>query len=289
MVRLYLVGFTTDLKSLIFATRRGAKSGTYLVGVDERLRQTLREVDRLAEEAKSGQPVALLVGGESAAEQADGAEAAAPPRHSRLTPREIQSMLRQGKSVEEVARLAETDVSWIERFTGPVFGERAVIVEAVKSAWITKPRLGRSGVSVGEAIMRNLRDKRIRIPPEILDKGWDAVRRDGQWEVTFRYLSRGQRKEASFSLDPETKQVRPTNLLAAQIGWRAPTTPGVAEAAPVERPRPRKRRTAAKRSAKPAASTEPVEAASQASAAAAPAAPAARRRPRSRPRSAPSQ
>lgn len=245
MLKLHLVGFTTDLKNLIFSRRSGAKSGGYMVVIDERLLRTLQEVDRLAEEARQGRDTGLDV---------PEVEAAPPRPKSQLTPKEIQALLRRGRSVEEVARAAGTDMSWIDRFTGPIFAEQATIVDAVRSAWIAKPRKGRSSAPVGDAVAANLRARRVRMDPEDFDAAWDAVRRDGTWEVTFRYVSRGQRREATFEFDPETRHVRAANAMALQLGWRAPEpAPGDEErraAAKTGAARPGRRPAPAKAAAK---------------------------------------
>lgn len=218
MIRLHLVGFTTDLKNLIFARTRGAKSGNFILAVDSRLRRTLEEVAKLEEEKKR-----------TAAEEKAAADGKARPPASKLAPKEIQGQLRRGKSPQEVARLAETDVSWIERFSTPVLAEQAGVVESVRASTVSKARLGPSSMPVGESIIANLRARRISIPPEILDEGWSARRRNDHWEITFRYLSRGQRKEATFSYDPGTRLVNPLNPLARELAWR-----------PAERSAPRK-------------------------------------------------
>lgn len=206
MVRLHLVGFTTDLKNLVFATRRRARSGGYVVVIDDRLRRTLLEVERLGEEnrKKAGSKVA----------------AEAPPRASKLTPKEIQALLRGGKSAREVAKLAECDLSWVDRFAAPILAEMAGVVDAVKGGSIQKPRLGPSASTVGDSIDANLREKRVSLPPEALDAGWRAVRRDGYWEVRFRYVSRGKARVAVFVFDPLGREVRAFNALAREIGWR---------------------------------------------------------------------
>lgn len=209
MARLYLVGFTTDLKNLVFATRRGAKSGSYLVTVDGRLRRTLDEIDRLEIEKNSASKPAR----------------AAPERSSKLTPKEIQAMLRAGKSPEDVAEVAETDVAWIEKFTPPILAEMAGVVDAVLSSSISKPRLGRSSAPVRDAIEANLVEKRSGISPEVIEEGWRAVRKDGLWEVTLRYTTRGRLRKATFAYEPVTRQVRPMNALASEIAWRAPGAP----------------------------------------------------------------
>lgn len=216
MIRLHLVGFTTDLKNLIFSRRKGAKSGNFLVEIDTRLRRTLEEVARLEAEAKGTKP--------AKGAKIEAAEESAEPekRSSKLSPREIQNHLRRGKTAQEVARMAETEVSWVERFTNPILEERGRVVDAVKSALITKARLGKSALSVGEAIAANLRDRRVSLPPEILNEGWNARLRDGRWDVTFTYLSRGRGMDASFRFDPETREVEATNALARELAWRPP-------------------------------------------------------------------
>ena len=213
MIKLHLVGFTTDLKNLIFARREGAKTGAYLVEIDTRLKRTLEEVARLEEEEEP-EP-------EPPVEEVSTNGSETGRRASKLPPKEIQSLLRKGKTAQEVARMAETDVSWIERFNYPIIEERSRVVDAVKSALITKARLGKSALSVGDAITANLRERRVSLPQEILDEGWSARLRDGRWEVIFSYLSRGQGKDASFSFDPETRQVEATNSLARELAWRA--------------------------------------------------------------------
>jgi hypothetical protein len=255
MIRLHLVGFTTDLKNLIFARRKGAKTGAFLIEIDARLRRTLEEVARLEKEG----------GAASAGLPADGSEAG--KRASKLTPKEIQSHLRRGKTAQEVARIAETDVSWIERFTNPIIEERSRVVDAVKSASITKARLGKSAMPVGDSIIANLRDRRVSLPIEILDEGWTARLRDGKWEVTFTYLSRGQGKDASFSFDPETRQVEALNGLARELAWRSPNEIG----------KPAPRVAAARTNAKPGSQRSKVKKTSRSKSRGRP----SRRRPRS--------
>jgi hypothetical protein len=229
MIRLHLVGFTTDLKNLIFARRRGAKSGGFIIEIDNRLKRTLEEVGRLEEEKRSK-------GEEEKKARRDGQ---APVRSSKLTPKEIQGLLRRGRSPQEVARLAETDVSWIDRFSTPVIAERAGVVDAVRAGTVSKARLGPSSLPVGDSIMANLRERRINIPPDILDEGWSARMRDNHWEVTFRYLSRGQRREAAFAYDSGTRQVNPLNTHARDLAWRPAQKPAARK---TERPARRPRR-----------------------------------------------
>lgn len=222
MVRLHLVGFTTDLKHLIFADKRGATSGGFVVSLDSRLRRTLDEVARLEQEADA----------ELEAEVRDAPYEHVPdvprtPRvDSKLTPKQIQSLLRQGKTEEQVARLAQTGVEWIRRFSFAILAERRDVIDAVRSATLAKPRLGPSGMNIGEAVEENLGARRLRMGPEAMDAAWRAVRKNGRWHVSFEYQSRGQKRLARYSYDPTTRQVEPLNDIALELGWRADSRAG---------------------------------------------------------------
>jgi len=227
MNRLHLVGFTTDLKNLIFATRRGARTGSYIVAIDPRLTRTLAEVARLEQEAvKTTSAVRKQV--------------AEPLRESKLTPKEIQNLLRAGKTEDQVAKLAETDISWIRKFASPIFAERRGVVEAVRRGVISKPRLGPSALEVGPAIKQSLELRRVFMEPEDFDAGWSAVRRGPDWQVAFTYSFRGQRKTARFVLDPVTRGTQAMNAAAFELAWQADSDA-----------RPKTRRKSARTPAKP--------------------------------------
>lgn len=245
MIRLHLVGFTTDLKNLIFAEHRGARSGGFVVSIDSRLKRTLEEVARLEEEpeevvevqlqqseAKKRTPASTMRHSEPEEEEAEGSEdetyeEAEPPEPARprvaskLTPKQIQSLLRRGKTEEEVARLAGTEVDWIQRFSFAILAERAGVIDAVTSARLTKPRLGVSDKTIGEAVQASIESKRIQMSADEIDAAWKAVRTNGLWHVRFEYFSRGQERIAEYSFDPTSRTVEPLNDLAMDIGWRS--------------------------------------------------------------------
>ncbi|HEU5002088.1 MAG TPA: septation protein SepH [Actinomycetota bacterium] len=235
MQKLYLVGFTTDLRSLILSRQKGVKSGGFSIAIDDRLLQTVEEVVRRQDEAaaRETQPIGeeIALSSEAVAGAPTG-EMPARSGRSRLTPKEIQSHLREGRSVQDVARMAGTDVAWIERFVGPILAEREGIVEAVRAGTIVRPRAGRSGFTVGEAIAANLRDRKGGASSTGPHEGWTAVRRNGSWEVTFRYSVRGQAREAQFTFDTETRAVKAMTPNTAEVAWRAAEPGGTAEEAP---------------------------------------------------------
>lgn len=246
MQKLYLVGFTTDLRTLILSRQKGVKSGGFSIDIDDRLVQTIEEIIRRQYEAAANdtQPIGAEVAAPAATVGAapHGEAAGARSGRSRLTPKEIQSHLREGRSVQDVARMAGTDVAWIERFLGPILAEREGIVELVRAGTIVRPRAGRSGFTVGEAIAANLKERKGGASVNGPNEGWTAVRRNGGWEVTFRYSVRGQAREAPFAFDIESRAVKALTPAAAEVAWRAAEAEGPAEEAPaterVAPPRP---------------------------------------------------
>src|SRR4051795_7743895 len=52
--KLHLVGFTTDIEGLIFSSRRGSRSGGYMVVLDDRLLERIEEALRLRKEQDPG-------------------------------------------------------------------------------------------------------------------------------------------------------------------------------------------------------------------------------------------
>ncbi|TML64129.1 MAG: DUF3071 domain-containing protein [Actinobacteria bacterium] len=148
--QLHLVGFTTDLEGLIFSIRKGSKSGGYVIVLDEDLMTKIDEAQRLRNGA-AGRPAA---GDEpaprtTATHTSPGRPAAPrldkPPRpESALSPREIQSRLRSGSSIAQVATDAGVDEEWIARFADPVIAEQDQVAGGARRMFFTKPRRTRA-------------------------------------------------------------------------------------------------------------------------------------------------
>jgi hypothetical protein len=225
--QLHLVGFTTNHRSLIFSVRRGAKSGSYVVEVDDAF---LEAVDG----AKS-----FVEGAAGSAEDSGGGEAyqlAARPE-SALTVREVQARLRRGLSIEQVAVHAGVEPSWIARFAAPVLAEQASVVRAVRASRFAKARLGPSVSPLGESVYRNLVDRGVTTSREELDRGWRARQlADGRWLVIFKYASRGRKLEAAWEYDPETGALSARDRLATQLAHRPGPAPSARAAAQARRP-----------------------------------------------------
>lgn len=284
MNRLYLLGFTHDLKGVVFSQRKGGKSATLWVPVDETFLDAIDKLERARTEQKGGGKAGGKggKGGKGAKAKASSEPEPEPSRRlrrdaetgrvvlppvgrsqssSRLTVAEIQQMLREGRSVKAVVEASKAPQSWVERLLEPVLTERAGVIRLAQRAVMSRPRLGRSGLPVGDAVIRNLEERRATSDTiEGIDDAWDARASQGRWRVWIKFNHRGKRRTAEWEFLKSTREVKPRNRLAAQLGWWAPEEEAEAEshegveedgpdrgeesdAAPKRRPAPRKRRS----------------------------------------------
>ncbi|MGH9121160.1 MAG: septation protein SepH, partial [Acidimicrobiales bacterium] len=148
---------------MIFAGRRGSKSGGFVVAVDDAL---LAHVDELR--GRQGQPGSGNAStGSSRKESRSGADSA-------LSPREMQARLRAGKTVVEVAREAGVDVSWVERFAAPVIAEQAQAVSRASDFTFTTARRGASTLPLAESIAANLAAKGVTLSSADIAEAWSS-------------------------------------------------------------------------------------------------------------------
>jgi len=160
------------------------------------------------------------------------------PAKSKLTPAEIQTLIRAGRGIRSVANLAGTPVDWVRYLAEPIQEERRGIVRQMLTRRQERARLGLSESTIGEAIMENLRARGIRAPEVIVDEGFTAFRPDGrEWRVRLVFEHRGRRQTATWSFDTQTRQVTPMNSLATSLGWRRPQARDGEGAAQPARPR----------------------------------------------------
>lgn len=257
MIELQLVGYTADLKYLVFCDV-GESASRFKVPVDEELLATLGEVVQLVDPDRTGmlfptppEPPLASTAGADLEEPADGgrgprpgqgplaalavalpAEAEGPgngqpdqvlrPRQSRLSPREIQALLRAGKSPRTVAKQAGTDEAWVRRWLAPIDAERDRVLQAVQQARATKAGAGPSGDALGDAVRRNLAARGITPDDEGID--WTAARSEAEtsWKVSLRFRAGGRRQSAVWRFDPETGTLESRNSLGAELGWTRP-------------------------------------------------------------------
>lgn len=164
------------------------------------------------------------------------------PAKSKLTPAEIQTLIRAGRGIRSVANMAGTPVDWVRYLAEPIQEERRGIVRQMLTRRQERARLGLSASTIGEAIFENLRSRGIRSPEAIIEDGFTAFRPDGrEWRVRLVFDHRGKKQTASWSFDTQTREVIPLNSLATSLGWRRP--PGHDNEGTAQPARPRRKST----------------------------------------------
>ncbi len=117
---------------------------------------------------------------------------------SALSPREIQTRIRSGESVADVARVAGMDHERVERFAAPVIAEREHIAGLAMTS-----SARRRGETSANRTLRHVLDERLLTRGVDGDTvGWDSYRLDdGRWAVTADYVTDGTDHRAVFFFD----------------------------------------------------------------------------------------
>ncbi|HEX2031562.1 MAG TPA: septation protein SepH, partial [Actinomycetota bacterium] len=167
------------------------------------------------------------------------------PARSNLSPAEIQTLIRAGRSVRTVAQLAGTSTAWIRWLAEPVEQERMGVVAQALRQRQRRARLGQSAMTLGDAVVQNLRRRGMATPDRIVEEGFSAARDGPRWAVRLTYEHRGRRLNAQWGFDPQSRDLVPLNDLATQLGWAEPAARNGLEPEEQPAPRPRKRRSRA--------------------------------------------
>jgi hypothetical protein len=204
---LHALGVTDDGRALLLG-RATAKHPAFKLPIDADL------VDAL-EDAHAGRERARR-----AAERAD----LPPPVEtvsSSLTVKEIQDLLRQGRSPASIAARAGVAEEWVRRWEGPILWERDGAAARARSVAMGRAR-GRSAAPLGEAVVTNLKRRKVPVG-SAPGEGWDAVKRarGNRWVVSFTYEARGRAATARWEFDPDSAQVVSLDRTADALGWIA--------------------------------------------------------------------
>lgn len=115
-----------------------------------------------------------------------------------LRPREIQAMLRSGRSAEDIAEASQAPIDHIRRYEGPVLAEREWTAQRVR----TFP-VGRGGPSLEEMVSERLAARQASD-----DTAWDAWRRpDGSWTLELSFSAGGRTRQAHWAADLDNRTV----------------------------------------------------------------------------------
>lgn len=121
--------------------------------------------------------------------------------NSALTPREIQSRIRAGESVDDVARAAGVSVDELGGFVEPVLAEREHMTEMARAAQARRDN-GPIPQPLEQFVTTRLR--REGVPDGAI--AWDAFRREDQtdrhWTIRITYRLESTSHQALFDFDP---------------------------------------------------------------------------------------
>ncbi len=124
---------------------------------------------------------------------------------SALTPREIQTRIRRGETVSEVADAAGVPSAQIEGFATPVLAERAYMAEQARATPLRRKHVGGAPVALGELVDGCLATTGF-VPDDAV---WDAWRReDGRWAVIVTPVGE---PAAHFVFDVKSRYVLPAD------------------------------------------------------------------------------
>jgi hypothetical protein len=211
---LHVVAVSEDGRHVLLGATKNASKGTYRVRLDARL-------------------VSAVRGDLGVTHERD------------LSPKEIQARLRAGESAEQIARAAGMPVTRVERFAGPVAGERLRMIEGAREAYVVRGRLGRSAQPLGRAV-----DTALGAATEAAS--WSARREDdGRWCVQVSWTARGRNRTASWRYEPHDRSleaVDPGSAALAHVAGEQEPRPAARRPAPVP--------AAPSRAAAPAAPTK---------------------------------
>ena len=137
-----------------------------------------------------------------------------------LRPREIQSRIRAGASIEEVAAAACTSIGRIERYAYPVLLERSTMAEKARYA---------CGVIDGNPTKRSLDElvtAALAVRGQAAGVMWDAYRDEDGWLLALRWQAGRSENRAHWAIQagPRTTTLRPKDDAAREILDPSPRT-----------------------------------------------------------------
>ena len=164
-----------------------------------------------------------------------------------MSPRDIQTRIRNGATAAEVAELSGIPLEKVQRYEGPVLAEREYVAQQARKVEVASPAPGhdvyRSVFGENPASLSDMVEHRLRaygVEPSTLE--WDSWRRpDGSWNVVARFEPKpggpagiGEEPPAMWTFHPARKSLQNANRWAQQLS----------ELEPLEGPVPTRRLTA---------------------------------------------
>jgi hypothetical protein len=206
MQGLRLVGVHDDGKHLLLS---GAGGEMFQLPIDEALRVAASRTTAKADAGAAATPIAM-------------------------SPRDIQTRIRNGATAAEVAELSGIPLAKVQRYEGPVLAEREYIAQQARKVEVASPAPGqdvyRSVFGDNPASLSDMVAHRLSahgIDPSTVE--WDSWRRpDGSWNVVARFEQKpghpgiGEEPPARWTFNPARRSLQNANRWAQQLSELEP-------------------------------------------------------------------
>lgn len=117
-----------------------------------------------------------------------------------LRPKEIQAMLRAGRSAEEIASIADIEIEHVRRYEGPVLAERGFAAERARTFRVGKA----DGPTLDALVAERLAARQAGDVTR-----WDAWRgHDGLWTLELAFTAAGRDRAAHWIVDMTRRSVK---------------------------------------------------------------------------------
>ncbi|MDJ1370449.1 septation protein SepH [Gulosibacter molinativorax] len=141
---------------------------------------------------------------------------AARPEGPRVPPRQIQQLIRAGRTVDEVVELTGADSETVERFEGPILAERGYIVEQARGVAVRLQSqidpLSREGATFGTTIDDRLEQLGAK------DVRWDAWKDpETGWHVGLNFVTEDVSRNALWTFDSRAHSLHPSSPAAVTL------------------------------------------------------------------------
>ena len=137
---------------------------------------------------------------------------------ARVSPREIQTLLRSGLSNAEVGQMIGATQDQVEKYAGPILAEREYVVTTAQ----TLPAFAHVETSSDESLFGQIITERLD-SVDARDRAWTSWKDDdSRWILKLSFTVSGAERDARWNFDPKRAHVLPLNDEAQKL-----SSPGV--------------------------------------------------------------
>lgn len=126
-----------------------------------------------------------------------GAEEASP-----LTPREVQALMRAGRSASDIAAQTDWAIERIQRYEGPILAEREHIASLAQASTVRSHERSQTPPTLGQRVTNRLEVRGVSSK----DIVWDATRPEGgRWTVAVNFTAGARSRSAHWHFDVQAR------------------------------------------------------------------------------------